>query len=98
MVQMGLIVQMGAPPEVALSNEQNEKLAVAVNNVRRHFPALALTQKQEDIVALCMVAGTIGWTQFGAYQRRKMVEKKASAAPAEPAPMGFTPFVQGHAA
>ena len=72
--QLGAASQTGIP-EFMLSPDQTKMLAEASARVARHFPAV-LTEKQQDIAALLVAVGQVGWAQFSAYKTRIAAEKQ----------------------
>jgi hypothetical protein len=57
-------------PEFALSETQNREVAAAVGNVARHYPGIALSEKQQDIAILLYTLIRVGNTQRLAYRER----------------------------
>lgn len=78
-----VLVQVTQIPECVCNEIQNRALAEAAQKVFRHLPNV-LTEKQQDIAGLAICVGAISFTQFRAYQTRKIAEATAQPSAADP--------------
>lgn len=65
-------------PEMALDKDEAKRLAIAIAEVKKHYPDTILTDKQLAWIALATVAGTTYGPRLYLLRERKKSEKAAA--------------------